>query len=91
MAIAYWVSRGLREYVLNDDYERTLMDNPDVVRFFPSEYDNLNPENQQAFLDINGLNYLSKAKQEEISAGLPGLTPPGATPDERLQSAYAGQ
>ena len=91
VAIAYWVSRGLREYVLNDEYESTLMANPDVVRFFPSEYDNLNPDNQQAFLDINGLNYLSKAKQEEIASGLTGLTPPGATPDERLQSAYAGQ
>ena len=67
------------------------MSNPDVVRFFPSEYDNLNPDNQQAFLDINGLNYLSKAKQEEITSGMTGLTPPGQNPDERLQASFAGQ
>ena len=67
------------------------MNNPDVVRFFPSEFDNLNPENQQAFLDINGLNYVSKARQEEILSGATGLPPPGQTPDERLQAAYGGQ
>jgi len=91
VVIAYWVSRGLREYVINDEYEQLLMSNPDVVRFFPGEYDNLNPDNQQAFLDVNGLNYLSKAKQEEIASGSTGLTPPGATPDERLQAAYQGR
>ena len=91
VSISYWVSRGLREYVINDEYENKLMNNPDVVRFFPSEFDNLNPDNQQAFLDINGLNYVSKARQEEILSGATVLTPPGQTPDERLQAAYGGQ
>jgi hypothetical protein len=65
-AVAYWVALGERDMVINPERTKMVMQNPDLVLFYPGLFRGLTDEGKQAFVIRYGSNFLSKKLIEEF-------------------------
>ena len=76
MAVAYWVASRESDQVLNPQRTEIILNNPDLVLFFPGLFRELPDDGKQSFINLpEGLDALSKKLKEEfIDSG--ELAPP---------------
>ena len=65
-AIAYWVAAGERDDVINPERTQTVLNDPDLVLFYPGLFRGMTEDGQQAFFNRYGTNFLSKSLIEEF-------------------------
>jgi hypothetical protein len=65
-AIAYWVAAGQRDEVLNPQRAQTVMQNPDLVMFYPGLFEGLPDDGKRSFVNRYGTNFLSKSLIERL-------------------------
>jgi hypothetical protein len=63
-AVAYWVAAGDRDQVTNPERTQMVMENPDMVLFYPGLFRGMTDDGRQSFLDQYGTTFLSKSLVE---------------------------
>ncbi len=63
-AVAYWVAAGERDEVTNPERTQMVMENPDMVLFYPGLFRGMTDDGRQNFLDQYGTTFLSKSLVE---------------------------
>jgi hypothetical protein len=84
MAIAYWVALGERDQVVNPERTELVMENPDMVLFYPGLFRGLTDRGKQSFFSRYGSNFLSKKLIEDFVDT--GVLSSGAGGSELFQS-----
>lgn len=63
-AVAYWVALGERDVVTNPERDQLVLENPDLILFYPGLFRGLTDQGKQSFVSRYGTNFLSKDLQE---------------------------